>query len=113
MSGMQVAPATAPVFRDAAPERRVEQRRVFHLLDSLNVGVTETQAVELALRMASADYATTMGCLHAQGPLLDKLKGSPVQVREFRPRGGLDSPGGVYQLGRLAAFLRRERFHVV
>jgi L-malate glycosyltransferase len=113
MIGMQVAPATEPVFRNAAPKRRAEQRRVFHLLDSLNVGGTETQAVELALRMAGGDYAITLGCLHEQGPLLEKLKDSAVQVREFRPRGGLDSPGGLYQLGRLAAFLRRGRFDVV
>ena len=113
MSGMQAAPATEKVFRDPALERGIATRRVFHLLDSLNVGGTETQAVELALRMASAQYDITIGCLQMQGPLLDKLKGSPVKVREFRPRGGLDSPGGVYQLGRLTAFLRRERIDVM
>lgn len=110
---MQAAPATEKVFRDHPLERRIGARRVFHLLDSLNVGGTETQAVELALRMASAQYEITIGCLHARGPLLEKLKGSPVKVREFHPRGGLDSPGGIYQLARLAAFLRREKFDVV
>src|SRR5215470_291551 len=104
MSGMRMAPAAEPEFRAVAPQRRVKPRRVFHLLDSLNVGGTETQAVELALRMASHQYAITMGCLHAQGPLLEKLKESPVRVREFRPQGGLDSPGGIYQLARLIAF---------
>jgi len=113
MSGMQAAPATEKVFRDHPLERTIAARRVFHLLDSLNVGGTETQAVELALRMASAQYEITIGCLHARGPLLEKLKGSPVKVGEFHPRGGLDSPGGIYQLGRLTAFLRRERFDVM
>ena len=113
MSGMQVAPTTEPVFRHAKAKSSTPPKRVFHLLDSLNVGGTETQAVELALRMAGPGFEITMGCLHAQGPLLEKLKNSPVKVREFRPRGGLDSPGGVYQLGRLVAFLRREKFDVV
>ncbi|HMK20854.1 MAG TPA: glycosyltransferase [Terriglobales bacterium] len=110
---MQTAPAAGPVIRQAAPERRAEPRRVFHLLDSLQVGGTETQAVELVLRMATSRYAITLGCLNAQGPLLKRLNGSPVEVREFHPRGGLDSPGGVYQIARLTAFLRREKFDVV
>jgi glycosyltransferase involved in cell wall biosynthesis len=54
-----------------------------------------------------------MGVIRAQGPLLQRLQGSPVQVQEFYPRGGLDSPAGVYQLLRMAAFLRRERIDVV
>ena len=113
MSGMQAAPAVEPVIRDTAAAPRRGVRRIFHLLDSLNVGGTETQAVELALRMADAQHAITIGCLHAQGPLLERLKDSPVQVREFHPCGGLDSPGGIYQLARLAGFLRREKFDVL
>jgi glycosyltransferase involved in cell wall biosynthesis len=71
------------------------------------------QAVELALRLLAPEYQVTMGCLRAQGPLLDKLKGSTVNVREFHPKGGLDSPAGLYQLARLVAYLRREKFDVV
>ncbi len=89
------------------------RRRVFYLVDSLNVGGTETQAVELACRLTPAQYEVTLGCLLAQGPLLEKLRGTAVRVEEFHPNGGIDSAGGAYQLLRLAAFLRRERFHVV
>lgn len=92
---------------------RTSRRRVFHLVDSLNVGGTETQAVELALRMPTSAYSITLGCLLAQGPLLERLKGSTVRVEEFHPRGGLDSSGGFYEMLRLAAYLRRERFEVV
>src|SRR5438132_9127842 len=88
-------------------------RKVFFLVDSLNVGGTETQAVELARRLDPARYDVTLGCLRAQGPLLEKLQGSAVSLLEFYPKGGLDSVGGVYQLLRLAAFLRRGRFDVV
>src|SRR2546430_17166435 len=88
-------------------------RRVFFLVDSLNLGGTETQAVELALRLDPARYRVTLGCLRETGPLLEKLQGSKVSLLEFYPKGGLDSVGGVYQLLRLAAFLRRGRFDVV
>ena len=89
------------------------QRKVFYLVDSFDIGGTETQAVELALRMPAERYRITMGAIRAQGPLLQRLQPSPLQIEEFYPQGGLDSPGGVYQLLRLAAFLRRERFDVV
>jgi len=89
------------------------RRRVFYLLDSLNVGGTETQAVELALRLDPGRYDVTLGCLRAQGPLLERLRGSAVRIEEFHPNGGIDSAGGAYQLLRLTAFLRRGRFHIV
>jgi glycosyltransferase involved in cell wall biosynthesis len=114
MDAMQTTPV-ADVALKAAPDRPGfgGRRKVFHLVDSLNVGGTETQAVELALRMPASEYEITLGCLLAQGPLLEKVKGSAVMVREFHPAGGLDSPAGLYQFARLTAFLRRGRFDVV
>ncbi|HZC23210.1 MAG TPA: glycosyltransferase [Candidatus Binatia bacterium] len=82
-------------------------------MDSLNVGGTETQAVELARRLDPARYDVTLGCLLARGPLLEKLTGSAVGLREFHPKGGFDSPGGIYQVLRLALFLRRGGFQIV
>ena len=87
--------------------------RIFFLLDSFNTGGTETQAVELARRLDPTRYRATLGCLSDQGPLRARLEGSGVPVREFHPRGGVKSPGGVYQLLRLAAFLGKERFQVM
>jgi L-malate glycosyltransferase len=89
------------------------RRKVFYLLDSLNVGGTETQAVELALRIPESGYEVTLGCLRARGPLLERLQGTQVAVREFHPEGGIDSPAGVYQLLRLSWFLRRAKFDIV
>jgi glycosyltransferase involved in cell wall biosynthesis len=89
------------------------QRKVFYLVDSLNIGGTETQAVELALRIPTAGYDVTLGCLSAQGPLLKRLSETRVVVREFHPRGGIDSPTGFYQLLRLSWLLRREKFDIV
>jgi glycosyltransferase involved in cell wall biosynthesis len=96
-----------------APARIAGRRKVFYLIDSLNIGGTETQAVELALRMPVSEYEITLGCLTAKGPLLEKLQGSAVRVDEFHPKGGLDSPTGFYEMLRLAAYLRRERFDVM
>jgi glycosyltransferase involved in cell wall biosynthesis len=90
-----------------------ERRRVFFLVDSLQIGGTETQAVELALRLDPARYAITLGCLRMHGPLLPKLEGSNVSVMEWDARGGVNSPGGIHQILRLAWFLRRGRFDVV
>src|SRR5580698_6270292 len=89
------------------------RRKVFFLLDSLNVGGTETQAVELAIRLDSNRYDVTLGCLRARGPLLGRLAGSAVSVREFYPKGGFDSIPGMYQMFRLAIFLRRGGFQIV
>jgi glycosyltransferase involved in cell wall biosynthesis len=89
------------------------RRKVFYLVDSLNIGGTETQAVELALRIPEAGYDVTLGCLRARGPLLERLQGTGVDVREFHPKGGMDSPAGLYQLLRLSWFLRRKKFDVV
>ena len=90
-----------------------EVRRVFFLVDSLEVGGTETQAVELARRLDPARYQVTLGCLRKRGPLLERLEGSSVTLRECSPRGGVNSSTGIYEIIRLARFLRRGRFHVV
>ncbi|MDP9161359.1 MAG: glycosyltransferase [Acidobacteriota bacterium] len=88
-------------------------RRVFFVLDSLNIGGTETQGVELARRLDPKRYEVTLACLRAQGPLLEKLTGSAVKLMEFHPNGGMNSLGGIYQLLRMATFLRRGKFDVV
>ena len=60
-----------------------------------------------------AGYDVTLGCLRAQGPLLERLQGTAVVLREFHPTGGVDTPGGLYQLLRLSWFLRQEKFDIV
>ncbi|PYX43034.1 MAG: glycosyl transferase family 1 [Acidobacteria bacterium] len=114
MDGMPSTPVADRVSNSAAVQPPAGRRRkVFYLVDSLNVGGTETQAVELALRLPVSEYEIMMGCLRAEGPLLEKLRGSAVNVREFHPSGGLDSAAGLYELIKLAGYLRRERFRVV
>src|SRR5205807_6263173 len=96
-----------------APEKCSPVRKIFYLLDSLDVGGTETQAVELACRLSARGHHITLGCLKARGPLSERVNRSGVVLREFYPKGGIDSVGGAYQLMRLSAYLRRKRFDVV
>lgn len=90
---------------DQAPTHTV-LRRVFHLIDSFNVGGTESQAVELARRLPATGYEVTVGCLKREGPLEDRLQGTGISIREFRSRSGIDSPSGLRQLLRMSWFLR-------
>ncbi|HEY7096450.1 MAG TPA: glycosyltransferase [Terriglobales bacterium] len=125
---MEIAPVTTAVsnLKSGAPSHagdrsrpeasrcvRAERRRVFFLVDSLQLGGTETQAVELALRLSSTTYDVTLGCLKKEGPLLERLNKTCIRVEEFYPRGGLDSFGGLYQLLRLRNYLRKGKFDVV
>jgi len=98
----------------AAPQTVASpKRKVFYLLDSFNIGGTETQAVELARRMDPGKYQVTLACLRKEGPLLERLKGTAVEIVEFHPKGGFDSPRGLYQVARMAAYLRTGKFDVV
>lgn len=106
----EVTASVATPARELALPRK---RRVFYLVDSFNIGGTETQAVELARRMDSAKYDVTLACLRKEGPLLERLNGSAVKIVEFHPKGGIDSPRGLYQLARMVAYLRRGKFDVV
>jgi glycosyltransferase involved in cell wall biosynthesis len=87
--------------------------RVFHLIDTLNVGGTENQLVQLAVQMQRAGYDVTVGCLRAEGALLPVLRRKGIPVVEFRKNKTLLSIDGARQLLRLAAFLRAGRFGVV
>ena len=111
-----VSPSLAVDSRDskeASSAASVERRRVFFLVDSFQIGGTETQAVELAVRLDPKRYAVTLGCLQMHGPLMARLEGSGVTVMEWSAKGGVNSPRGIYQILRLARFLRREGFDVV
>ena len=105
--------ATASVATPANEVAVPRKRRVLYLVDSFNIGGTETQAVELARRMDPAKYDVTLACLRKEGPLLERLHGSAVNVVEFHPKGGIDSPRGLYQLARMVAYLRRGKIDVV
>ena len=103
---------TAPEQRTPVRQGR-NPRRVFFLLDSFNVGGTETQAVELARRLDPVQYKVTLGYIKPEGPLVERLRDTAVSLVQFRPKGGVDSPQGIYEILRLARFLHRGRFDIV
>ena len=88
-------------------------KRVLLLVDTLNLGGTETQLVNTAIRLNSDSYQVTVGCLRAEGPLLQTLRQAGIQIVEFRKEKTLLSLNGLYQLFRLIKFLHRGKFHVL
>lgn len=87
--------------------------RVLHLVETLQIGGTETQAVQTALHQHSTGQQVVVGCLRAEGPLLEVLQLTCIPVIEFSKQKKLLSIHCVWQLLRLAVFLRRERFKVL
>jgi glycosyltransferase involved in cell wall biosynthesis len=106
-------PATIAQNRVKPPRTGRYPRKVFFLVDSFNIGGTETQAVELARRLDTAQYRVILGHIKSEGPLIEKLRGTAVRLVQFRPHGGVDSPSGLYQILRLAALFRREQVDIV
>jgi len=86
---------------------------VLQLVDTLNVGGTENQLVQMALRMRQIGHRITVGCLRAEGPLLQVLQRAGIPVAEFRKEKTLLSFNGARQLLRLAGFLRWGKFDVL
>jgi glycosyltransferase involved in cell wall biosynthesis len=83
------------------------------LVDTLNIGGTESQLVQLAVCMQRVGHRVTVGCLRAEGPLLQVMKRAGIPVVEFRKEKTLLSLNGARQLVRLAAFLRAGKFDVL
>ena len=98
---------TATIAPNATPIR------IFFLLDSFMIGGTETQAVELACRLDPSRYQVTIGCLRREGPLLDRLKNTPVEIMEVNLGGGIDSPSGLLRIVKLAQYLRRNKIQML
>jgi glycosyltransferase involved in cell wall biosynthesis/serine acetyltransferase len=87
--------------------------RVFHMVNSLDMGGSEHQMVEVALRQRAAGYHVVVGCLSLKGPLLAVLRQAGVTVVEFNPKGGFFRPSGIYQIVRLTWYLRGHPCDVV
>jgi L-malate glycosyltransferase len=45
--------------------------------------------------------------------LLERLKGTPVEIVEVNMGGGVDSPSGMLRIVKLARFLRKQRFQIL
>lgn len=92
---------------------RREGTRVLMFIQSLELGGSETQCVEVACQLAREGYSVTVGCLWIGGPLEKKLAQAGVRCVVFPVPGTLLRPNAILQMLKLAAFIRRERFSVV
>lgn len=92
---------------------RREGTRVLMFIQSLELGGSETQCVEVACQLAREGYSVTVGCLLAGGPLEKKLAAAGIRCVVFPVPGTLLRPNAIVQMAKLTAFIRRERFNVV
>lgn len=88
-------------------------KRVLFVMDTLNFGGTETQTVQMAVRLQSSGFRLTIACLHHGGPLSETLNNAGIRVVDFTIGGSLLSPKGLRQIFRLARFIRSQQFDVV
>lgn len=87
--------------------------RVLMFVQSLELGGSETQCVEIARQLKEEGFRVTVGCLRADGPLQARLKEVGLECVEFPVRTSLLRPNALLQMLKLVAFLRRRRFEVV
>jgi glycosyltransferase involved in cell wall biosynthesis len=80
--------------------------------DTLGLGGTEGQFVELASRLDRSRWTVHVTCLRAEGPLRDKLEASGVCAWSCG-RGSLKSVGLLRCVWALVRYMRRERIGLV
>jgi glycosyltransferase involved in cell wall biosynthesis len=86
--------------------------RILMFIQSLELGGSEKQCVEMACLLARNGFAVTVGCMRRTGPLRRKIAEVGLELVEF-PVGGLLRPRAVVQMLRLTRFMRARKFHVV
>jgi L-malate glycosyltransferase len=82
------------------------------VLTSFQLGGTERQVTNLAVRVDSSKFSLHLACLRYFGELLAEVERLPVPRPEFRI-GRLYSPRTVWQAVRLARYIRANRIQVV
>lgn len=81
-------------------------------IQSLELGGSEKQCVEMARLLARNGFAVTVGCMRRTGPLRRKIAEAGLELVEF-PVGSLLRPSTLVQLLRLTRFMRSRKFDVV
>jgi len=94
-------------------QERSARHSIFFVVDSLDLGGTETQMMQLARRLKANGHSVTVGCLHPEGILAQDLVEAGIPVFGFPKPGSLLSLNGANQLLRMALFIRRKKFDVV
>lgn len=87
--------------------------RIFEMINTLDVGGSESQLVAVAARLVSRGHTVTVGCLKRQGVYLERLQSAGIPVIEFSPGKSLVGKDGIAALLKLSRYLRRNQFDVV
>lgn len=86
--------------------------RIVHVLDNLNTGGTELNAVRTAERLDRERFEVQFVCLQAHGPLRARLDAAGIPVREMSIPSLLSA--GAFRRGlELRSLVRQERIDVV
>jgi glycosyltransferase involved in cell wall biosynthesis len=86
--------------------------RVLLFIQSLELGGSERQCVEMARVLSQNGFSVTVGCMRRTGPLRRKIADAGLQFVEF-PVGSLLRPNALVQMIRLARYIRANKFDVV
>ena len=97
---------------EPAPGAPLDRARVLLFIESLELGGSERQCLELAHRLSRRGYSVTVGCLRASGPLRAVFAESHLPLVEF-PVKSLLRPNALVQMARFVVYLRKNRFHAV
>lgn len=89
-----------------------DSMRVLMFIQSLELGGSEKQCVEMARLLGRNGFAVTVGCMRRAGPLRRTIAEAGIELVEF-PVGSLLRPSTLIQMLRLARFLRSRKFDVV
>ncbi len=86
--------------------------RVLMCIQSLELGGSEKQCVEMSRLLSRNGFDVTIACMRRTGPLLRKIAEAGLPVVEF-PVGSLLRPHALHQMLRLARYIRSNGFDVV
>lgn len=92
--------------------RATDRIRVVHVLDNLNIGGTELNAVRTAERLDPSRFDVRFLCLRAHGPLRSRLDRAGIPVREI-PISRLISLSAVRRGFEIRRLVRQEGIDVV
>jgi len=113
VSGWPTAPVRKTELQattsNGVPRKRA---RVLFFVESLALGGSEKQSIEVARQLAINGWEVTVGCLRQGGPLKARVGEMGMPLVEFHV-GSLLTPAAVTQLLRATLFIRRQRFQVV
>lgn len=87
--------------------------RILHIISSLNMGGTERQCVELAKRIDKDKFEVTLLTFNKEGPLYSEVVDAGIPVNEIKIPGSFYRPKSLFQILRIALFMRKERFQIV